>query len=186
MPHSLFAALVSPSLLLLLVLSLYASTSHAQANRTVDDFSPEITYSPAANVTHTDTTGFDMTKLYNGTIGLMNGTDNAVNMTLSFTGTAIWLFTAKPQTSHDSSFTDGYTVYLDGKQVDEDAEVDLESDAEYANVAYSNDQLPSGAHIVTLSADSGTPLYFDYAIFTCVNILRNQKTHIDVVYTGFI
>ncbi|KAJ7723751.1 hypothetical protein DFH07DRAFT_1005165 [Mycena maculata] len=161
MPHSIFAVLVSLSSLLLL---LYTPASRAQANRTVDDFSPEITYSPAADVTHTNTTGFDITKLYNGTIGLMNASDNAVNMTLSFTGTAIWLFTAKPQTSQENLLSDAYTIYIDGASVESDADVRLAPDAIYENPAYSNAHLPLGAHIVTLSALR--LMYFDYAIFT--------------------
>ncbi|KAJ6492149.1 hypothetical protein C8R45DRAFT_990494, partial [Mycena sanguinolenta] len=152
--HVLFSALV---------LFAFTPTSEAQANRTVDDFSPQITYTPAADVTH-DTTGFDVTKLYNGTIAVMTPTDTdpVVNMTLQFTGTAIWLFTGKPQTS--GTFSDGYTVYLDGAEVDDVADVDLQHPAEYGNVAYSNDALKLGSHTVTLAADS--PLYFDYAIFT--------------------
>jgi uncharacterized protein YxeA len=78
--HILFSVLA-------VVLTIYASVAEAQANRTVDDFSPLITYTPASNVTHTNTTGFDVTKLYNGTISIMNATTNtAVNMTLKFTG----------------------------------------------------------------------------------------------------
>jgi hypothetical protein len=67
------------------VLGTYALLAAGQANRTVDDFSPLITYTPATNVTHLDTTGFDVSKLYNGTIGIMNATDS-MNMTLKFTG----------------------------------------------------------------------------------------------------
>jgi hypothetical protein len=67
------------------VLGAYALLATGQANRTVDDFSPLITYTPATNVTHLDTTGFDVSKLYNGTIGIMNATDS-MNMTLKFTG----------------------------------------------------------------------------------------------------
>lgn len=59
-----------------------------QANRTVDDFSPQIVYTPASAVTHGNLTGFDISKLYNGTISIMNATElDSVNMTMKFTGT---------------------------------------------------------------------------------------------------
>ncbi|KAF7358776.1 hypothetical protein MSAN_01216800 [Mycena sanguinolenta] len=153
-PHVLFSALV---------LFAFTPAAEAQANRTVDDFSPQITYNPAADVTH-DTTGFNVTKLYNGTIAVMTPTDTdpVVNMTIQFTGTAIWLFIGKPQTT--DTFSDGYTVYLDGVEVDDVGDVDLQHAAEYGNVAYSNDALKLGSHTVTLAADS--PVYFDYAVFT--------------------
>ncbi|KAJ7264538.1 hypothetical protein B0H12DRAFT_231051 [Mycena haematopus] len=154
-PHVLFPALV--------LAALYTLTVEAQANRTVDDFAPLITYTPAADVTHLDTTGFDVTKLYNGTIGIMNSTDT-MNMTMQFTGTAVWLFVAKPQTT--DTFSDAYTIYLDGAEVDDVGDVDLETDAEYNNVAYSNEALHLGPHVVTLAAQS--VVYFDYAVFTCV------------------
>ncbi|KAJ7624094.1 hypothetical protein DFH06DRAFT_756758 [Mycena polygramma] len=136
-----------------------------QANRTVDDFSSLITYTPASNVTHLDTTGFDVTKLYNGTIAVMNSTDT-VNMTLKFTGTAIWLFTAKPDTTNSDSnvFGTGWTIFLDNKDVDDDFSADANTDAEYAQLAFSKEELPLGPHVITLASDG--VVYFDYAIFT--------------------
>ncbi|KAF7354210.1 hypothetical protein MVEN_01108700 [Mycena venus] len=139
----------------------YTPFARAQANRTVDDFSPLITYTPASNVTHLDTTGFDVTKLYNGTIGIMNATQT-VNMTMKFTGTAVWLFLAKPETT--DTFSDSYTIFLDDVEVDDVGDVDLATDAEYGNLAFSNDTLHLGPHVVTL-ATSGV-VYFDYLIFT--------------------
>ncbi|KAJ7339915.1 hypothetical protein DFH08DRAFT_248034 [Mycena albidolilacea] len=156
--HVLFSVLA-------VVLTIYASVAEAQANRTVDDFSPLITYTPASNVTHTNTTGFDVTKLYNGTISIMNATTNtAVNMTLKFTGSAIWLFLAKPQTSDSDTFGAAYTIFLDGAEVDDEGSLDMETDAEYADVAFSNDKMHLGPHEVTLSTEG--IVYFDYAVFT--------------------
>ncbi|KAJ6450971.1 hypothetical protein C8R47DRAFT_1329792 [Mycena vitilis] len=135
------------------------------ANRTVDDFSSLITYTPASNVTHLDTTGFDVTKLYNGTIAVMNSTDT-VNMTLKFTGTAIWLFTAKPDTTKSDSnvFGTGWTIFLDDKDVDDEFSADANTDAEYAQLAFMKQELPLGPHVITLASDG--VVYFDHAIFT--------------------
>ncbi|KAK7036220.1 hypothetical protein R3P38DRAFT_2911038 [Favolaschia claudopus] len=160
----------------LVLLSLCPTFTTAQANRTIDDFSPQIIYSPASGVTHTNLTGFDITKLYNGTIGVMNGTAAAVNMTLKFTGTAIWLFLAKPETK--DTFVTGYTIFLDGAEVNDAASVDENTDPEYGSVGYSNDKLQLGPHIVTLQATED-PVYFDYAVFTSNN--PNPETTIPPV-----
>lgn len=78
-------------LIILTLLVLNAPLTAAQANRTVDDFSPLVTYSPASAVEHLDTTGFDVAQLYNGTVALINATDVAINMTMKFTGALILL-----------------------------------------------------------------------------------------------
>ncbi|KAJ7203113.1 hypothetical protein GGX14DRAFT_462074 [Mycena pura] len=138
-----------------------------QANRTVDDFSPQITYTPASAVTHGNLTGFDISKLYNGTISIINATElDSVNMTMKFTGSAVWLFLAKPQMN--DSYGNAYNIYLDGEAVDDEGGFDLTTDAEYANLAYSNPSLHLGPHTVTLETPSGLN-YFDYAVFTSNN-----------------
>ncbi|KAJ6566635.1 hypothetical protein B0H19DRAFT_1374120 [Mycena capillaripes] len=157
-PHSLGFRLFSA---LWVVLTTYTCLAAAQANRTVDDFSPLITYTPASDVTHFNTTGFDVSKLYNGTIGIMNATD-VVNMTLKFTGTAIWLFLAKPETT--DGFGEAYTIFVDGVDVNDVGEGSAVDDAEYADLAFSNETMPLGPHVITLST-SGI-VYFDYAVFT--------------------
>jgi hypothetical protein len=82
-------------------------------------------------------------------------------------GTAVWLFLAKPQTKEtDGDFVTGYTIFLDGVEVDDSAEVSANTDPEYADLAFSNDTLHLGPHVVTLASDG--VVYFDYAIFTCV------------------
>ncbi|KAJ7501237.1 hypothetical protein B0H11DRAFT_1908544 [Mycena galericulata] len=149
----------------LLLIAVYTPLAAGQANRTVDDFSPLITYSPAADVTHLDTTGFDLTQLYNGTIANMNASVDIVNMTLQFTGSAVWLFTAKPVTR--GGYSTSYTIYLDGVDVDDSASFDQEDAAEYSDLAYSVEDLAVKPHTVILSASSD--LYFDYAIFTSNN-----------------
>ncbi|KAJ6548417.1 hypothetical protein B0H19DRAFT_1265254 [Mycena capillaripes] len=150
------------------VLTVYTSLAKAQANRTVDDFSPLITYTPASNVTHLNTTGFDVTKLYNGTIGVMNvfdGFTETVNMTMQFTGTAVWLFLAIPETTEATDgFADSYTIYLDGHTVFFGFDDNLPSDAQYGTLAFSNDTMDLGPHTVILSATA--VVYFDYLIFT--------------------
>jgi hypothetical protein len=76
--------------LLCAAITTHAPLAAGQANRTVDDFSPLITYSPADALTHTDITGFNISKLYNGTVGIMNTTVvNQINMTLKFTGASL-------------------------------------------------------------------------------------------------
>ncbi|KAJ6501346.1 hypothetical protein DFH09DRAFT_1202694 [Mycena vulgaris] len=159
--HTLFPVLAA-------LITVYTSLAKAQANRTVDDFSPLITYSPASNVTHLNTTGFDVTKLYNGTIGVMNvfdGFTENVNMTMQFTGTAVWLFIAIPETTEATDgFVDSYTIYLDGHTVFFGFDSNLPSDAQYGTLAFSNDTMELGPHTVILSATA--VVYFDYLIFT--------------------
>ncbi|KAJ7081186.1 hypothetical protein B0H15DRAFT_803785 [Mycena belliarum] len=138
-----------------------------QANRTVDDFSPLISYSPASAVTHLDTTGFEVPKLYNGTVAVMNASTVAqVNMTLKFTGTAIWLFLAKPATS--DTFATSYNIFLDGVEVDEEVSVDQNEDADYGDgeLGFFKDKLPLGPHSIQLMASDGGTVFFDYARFT--------------------
>ncbi|KAJ7478301.1 hypothetical protein FB451DRAFT_183197 [Mycena latifolia] len=165
LPHPAMRGLRIPRLALPFFTLLSTCTRFAagQANRTVDDFSPLIAYSPADAVTHLNTTGFEVPKLYNGTIAIMNTTTvDQVNMTLKFTGTGIWLFLAKPVTP--DGFGTGYDIVLDGVPVGSFASFDQEEDAEYGDVAFSNDTLPLGAHTIQLLA-SGM-VYFDYARFT--------------------
>ncbi|KAJ7036711.1 hypothetical protein C8F04DRAFT_1393994 [Mycena alexandri] len=151
---------------LFLVLTVYSPLAAGQANRTLDDFSSQIVYTPAADVTHLVTTGFDVTKLYNGTIGIMNASSTeTVNMTMQFTGTAVWLFLAKPPTT--DTFSTAFTIFLDGVDVNDDAEIAVPGDAEYTDLAYSNTSLRLGQHSVVLST-SGT-VYFDYGVFTSNN-----------------
>ncbi|KAJ7770006.1 hypothetical protein B0H16DRAFT_1517018 [Mycena metata] len=150
------------------VLTVYTTLTAGQANRTLDDFSPQIVYTPAAAVTHLNTTGFDVTKLYNGTIGIMNAsasTSDTVNMTMQFTGTAVWLFLAKPPTT--DTFSTSFTIFLDGVDVNDDAEISVPGGAEYADLAYSNTDLHLAQHSVVLST-SGV-VYFDYGVFTSNN-----------------
>lgn len=83
-------------------------------------------------------------------------------------GSALWVFIAKPQMN--DSYGNGYNVYLDGAEVDEEGSFDLNTDAEYANLAYSKTSMPLGPHTFTLEATDGLT-YFDYAVFTCVPFL---------------
>ncbi|KAJ7183510.1 hypothetical protein C8R46DRAFT_1344321 [Mycena filopes] len=157
------------TLLVLVLIIEYPTLTAGQANRTLDDFSPQITYTPASAVTHLDTTGFDRTKLYNGTIGVMNSssTTEGVNMTMHFTGTAVWLFLAQPSTT--DGFGTAFTVFLDGAQVDDVGEGSVPGDAAYADLGYSNTKLPPGPHSLVMASDPGLPLYFDYGVFTSNN-----------------
>ncbi|KAJ7131927.1 hypothetical protein C8R46DRAFT_1327015 [Mycena filopes] len=157
------------TLLVLFLIIEYPTLTAGQANRTLDDFSPQITYTPASAVTHLDTTGFDPTKLYNGTIGVMNGSSSTegVNMTMHFTGTAVWLFLAQPSTT--DGFGTAFTVFLDGAQVDDVGEGSVPGDAAYADLGYSNTKLPPGPHSIVMASDPGLPLYFDYGVFTSNN-----------------
>jgi hypothetical protein len=157
----------------------------AQANRTVDDDSPLIQYSPASTVTHSVLTGFEQNKLYNGTVALMNSsTSDTVNMTLRFTGeivptsgdiigltifwigSAIWIFMAKPQTDPDAgAFATEYNIFVDGVSQSHSFSLDQSSDAEYADLAFSNETMPLGPHTIEMSIPSGAIAYFDYAVF---------------------
>jgi hypothetical protein len=85
----------------------------------------------------------------------------------NYSGTAVWLFLAKPQTKDtDGTFAMEYTIFLDGVDVGENFEGSGNTDPEYADLAFSNDTLHLGPHVVTLASDG--VVYFDYAIFTCV------------------
>ncbi|KAJ7161779.1 hypothetical protein C8R43DRAFT_1174491, partial [Mycena crocata] len=141
----------------------FSSQAAGQANRTVDDFSPLLTYAPAEAVTHLNTTGFEVPKLYNGTIAVMNGSDSSVNVTMKFTGSAAWLFLAKPLLG---GYGTSYTIFVDGVDVNDVGSYDLNDDAEYGVLAWSNDSLGLGPHTVRLMADNGALVYFDYAVFT--------------------
>ncbi|KAJ7203121.1 hypothetical protein GGX14DRAFT_544364 [Mycena pura] len=135
-----------------------------QANRTVDDSSPQITYAPASAVTHGNLTGFDISKLYNGTISIMDATEiPSVNMTMNFIGSALWVFINKPQT--EDQYVIGYKSYLDGVNVDQNTYISNNRDAEYAIVACSNTSMDLGPHTFTLEA-TDLATYFDYAVFT--------------------
>lgn len=81
-------------------------------------------------------------------------------------GSAIWLFTAKPQTR--DGFSTAFDIFLDGVAVDAVGSFDNEDKAEYGVLAYSNEALALAPHTVQLAADDGGLVYFDYAIFTCV------------------
>ncbi|KAJ7254599.1 hypothetical protein C8J57DRAFT_615680 [Mycena rebaudengoi] len=139
----------------------------AQANRTVDDDSPLIQYSPASAVTHSILTGFEQNKLYNGTVALMNSSSSdTVNMTLRFTGSAIWIFMAKPQTDPDAgAFATEYNIFVDGLSQSHSFSLDQSSDAEYADLAFSNETMPLGPHTIEMSIPGGAIAYFDYAVF---------------------
>ncbi|KAJ7098955.1 hypothetical protein C8R44DRAFT_888792 [Mycena epipterygia] len=154
-------------LIILTLLLINAPLAYAQANRTVDDFSPLVSYSPASAVTHLNTTGFDVSQLYNGTVGLMNATQVSINMTMKFTGSAIWLFVAKPETQ--DGFGTAFDIFLDGVAVDDVGSFDNEDKAEYSVLAYSNEELKLGPHTIQLAADDGGLVYFDYGIFTSNN-----------------
>ncbi|KAJ7203107.1 hypothetical protein GGX14DRAFT_699042 [Mycena pura] len=152
------------------VVSLCLPLVAAQANRTVDDFSPLVTYTPASAVTHGNFTGFDQSKLYNGTVSVMDGDNlpHGVSMSMNFTGSALWVYLAEPQTLSGSYFN-AYSVYIDGGVVfDEGASFGEMTDAEYSILAYSNTTLALGPHTFTLQAPIGL-VYFDYAIFTSNN-----------------
>ncbi|KAJ7098954.1 hypothetical protein C8R44DRAFT_947653 [Mycena epipterygia] len=155
------------ALIIFTILLLNAPLVAAQANRTVDDFSPLLTYSPASAVTHLDTTGFAVGQLYNGTVAFMNGGQVSINMTMNFTGSAIWLFLAKPHSP--GGFSTGFDIFLDGVAVDAIGSFDENVVAEYGVLAYSNEELKLGPHIVQLAADVGAPVYFDYGVFTSNN-----------------
>ena len=64
-------------------IALWTPSTVGQENRTVDDFSPQMTYTPGSAVAHGNLTGFDISKLYNGTVSIMNATVlDSVNMTM--------------------------------------------------------------------------------------------------------
>ncbi|CAK5282703.1 unnamed protein product [Mycena citricolor] len=160
-----------PLLYLLIALALpLISTVSAQANRTIDDFAPSgITYTPASAVTHGNLTGLDITKLYNGTVSMMNGSMNAdgsgtVNMTVRFTGTAFWIFTVKPLM--DTSYGNSFNVYVDGVPAVQSASFDQVLDAEYNQVAYNDAGLKSGPHEVLFSVTESSVVWLDYFVFT--------------------
>lgn len=89
-------------------------------------------------------------------------------MLISVTGSAVWLFFAKPA-SRDG-FGTTYNIFLDGAEVDDDGSFDETREAEYSVLAYSDESLDLGSHSVVLSATS--VVYFDYAVFTCVDSQR--------------
>ncbi|KAJ7246469.1 hypothetical protein C8J57DRAFT_1476112 [Mycena rebaudengoi] len=159
----------SCTLALFTLICVYASLVAGQANRTVDDFSPLLSYSPVDAVTHLDTTDFDVTRLNNRTVAVMNSGSTAsasLSMTLKFTGTALWLFFAKPATAAGRTSTASYTIFLDGAVVLDVGTTPLDADAVYGALAYSNTSLRLGAHEVTLRINDGGTTYFDYAVFT--------------------
>ncbi|KAF7362981.1 hypothetical protein MVEN_00649700 [Mycena venus] len=155
------------TLALFTLVSAYAPLVAGQANRTIDDFSPLISYSPADAVTHLDTTGFDPAKLNNRTIAVLNSTVSAsLNMTMEFTGTALWLFLAEPVPTTARTSIASYTIFLDGAEVLDVGQTPLAARAVYSAPAYSNTSLSLGAHEVTMRINDGGTAYFDYAVFT--------------------
>ncbi|KAJ7315692.1 hypothetical protein DFH08DRAFT_820264 [Mycena albidolilacea] len=158
------------TLALFALISTYAPLVAGQANRTVDDFSSLVSYSAVEAVTHLDSTGFDVTRLNNRTVAVMNSTVSAsISMTMNFTGTALWLFLTMPATTPESTSTASYTIFLDGAVVLDVGQTPLEADAMYNAVAYSNTSLHLGAHEVILRINDGGTAYFDYAVFTSDN-----------------
>ncbi|KAJ7876217.1 hypothetical protein B0H13DRAFT_2668734 [Mycena leptocephala] len=159
--------LLRPTLALFTLVSAYAPLVAGQANRTVDDFSPLISYSPADAVTHLDTTGFDAAKLNNRTIAVLNSTVSAsLNVTMKFTGTALWLFLAEPAPTVARTTTASYTIFLDGAEMLDVGQTPLAADTVYGAPAYSNTSLSLAAHEVTMRINDGGTAYFDYAVFT--------------------
>nr|GAT55896.1 predicted protein [Mycena chlorophos] len=137
----------------------------AQANRTVDDWAPQMVYTPTSAVIHGDLNGFNISKLYNGTVTILNATVlGSVNMSLTFTGSEIWVFLAKPE--NQGGYGIGYNVYIDGTMVDEDATFDQETEAEYGaqELGFGSNELTLAQHTLVLEATDGE-VYVDYAIF---------------------
>ncbi|KAF7305583.1 hypothetical protein HMN09_00811500 [Mycena chlorophos] len=137
----------------------------AQANRTVDDWAPQMVYTPTSAVVHGDLSGFDISKLYNGTVTILNATVlSSVNMSLTFTGSEIWVFLAKPE--NQGGYGIGYNVYIDGAMVDEDATFDQETEAEYGaqELGFGSNELTLAQHTLVLEATNGE-VYVDYAVF---------------------
>ncbi|KAJ6584189.1 hypothetical protein B0H10DRAFT_872849 [Mycena sp. CBHHK59/15] len=169
------------TLALFTLVSTYAPLVAGQANHTVDDFSPLISYSPADAVTHLDTTGFDAVKLNNRTIAVLNSTVSAsLSMTMKFTGTALWLFLAEPVPTAARTSTASYTIFLDGAEVLDVGQTPLAAYAVYGTPAYSNTSLSLGAHEVTMRINDGGTAYFDYAVFTRSQprgVARSCATH---------
>ncbi|KAF7312970.1 hypothetical protein MKEN_00981600 [Mycena kentingensis (nom. inval.)] len=162
-PRSLSLPLLLP--LLLLGLTHTPLLARAQANRTIDDWAPEISYDPdtAASIVRQNLTGFQVSKLYNGTVTIMNATElSSVNMTMRFTGTELYVFLAKPQ--NDGQYGISYNVYLDGANVNQVGSFSQVEDAEYGDVAYENNNLTMGAHTLILEATGGE-VYLDYVVF---------------------
>ncbi|KAJ7057314.1 hypothetical protein C8F01DRAFT_1372021 [Mycena amicta] len=156
-------------LLFVLVLSLLPLLTlvAAQANRTVDDFSPLLSYTPESAIIRGDLTGFDISKLYNGTVTIMNATvADSVNMSFKFTGSEIYIFLAKPQ--NDGQFGNGYQIYMDGVAVSDVGSFDQETDAEYADLAYSNTSMRLAPHTLVFEATAGE-VYLDYVVFRSNN-----------------
>jgi hypothetical protein len=153
------------TLALFTLVSAYAPLVAGQANRTVDDFSPLISYSPADAVTHLDTTGFDAAKLNNRTIAVLNSTVSAsLNVTMKFTGaslllspiqcsplpqyrlrtgTALWLFLAEPAPSAARTTTASYTIFLDGAEMLDVGQTPLAAETVYGAPAYRTRRCPS-------------------------------------------
>ncbi|KAJ6549743.1 hypothetical protein B0H19DRAFT_1264655 [Mycena capillaripes] len=155
------------TLALFTLVSAYAPLVAGQANRTVDDFSPLISYSPVDAVPHLDTTGFDAAKLNNRTIAVLNSTLSAsLSVTMKFTGTALWVFLAEPVPTAARTFTASYTIFLDGEEVLDVGQTPLAEHAVYGAAAYSNTSLSLGVHEVTMRINDGGTAYFDYAVFT--------------------
>ncbi|KAJ7051476.1 hypothetical protein C8F01DRAFT_1376806 [Mycena amicta] len=156
-----------PTVLSLLFPLLLLPLVAAQANRTVDDFSPLLSYTPESAIIRGDLTGFDISKLYNGTVTIMNATvADSVNMSFKFTGSEIYIFLAKPQ--NDGSFGNGYNIYMDGVAVSDVGSFDQETDAEYADLAYSNTSMRLAPHTLVFEATAGE-VYLDYVVFRSNN-----------------
>ncbi|KAF7291358.1 hypothetical protein MIND_01280300 [Mycena indigotica] len=149
--------------------------AHAQANRTLDDFSPALVYTPATPpaLVRGALAGFNVSELYNGTVAVLNATaapGHSVNMSVKFTGTEIYVFLAKPQNASAGAYGIAYNVYLDGAQVDQVGSFDQDTDAEYAQEGYTNSNLnlTLKAHTLVFEATDGA-VYLDYVVFRSNN-----------------
>ncbi|KAJ6568020.1 hypothetical protein DFH09DRAFT_1278133 [Mycena vulgaris] len=126
-----------------------------QVNYTIDDASPLL---------DRNLTGFDPSRLNNGTVTFIPATVN-VSPTISFniTGTAFYIFVAYPA-GHNESFESGFTAWIDG--VLSGGWLAANTAPMDHHLAYRNQTLSNGPHQITLKLSPKWELYFDYAIYT--------------------
>ncbi|KAJ7020717.1 hypothetical protein C8F04DRAFT_1241780 [Mycena alexandri] len=146
------------TLMSLLFLPLVAAT---QANYTIDDASPLVTY---RGIVDRNVTGFDVGRLNNQTVTFIAPTPNdSPTISMNFTGSAIYVFVAYPS-GHNESFTSGFSARIDGVAYGGWA---LANTAPlYNHLAYQNTTMDNGLHNFVMQIQPEWELYFDYAVYT--------------------